>query len=293
MTAAGRTTSFAAGNSAASPTGLEQTLGMLSHAMQLGSARLAVRSWGGLARLGVFSLPTCARAGQCRLLSSQNGRRPADWLCPGCGVNCFGTKNSCFKCGSFKPGPSRSAGLPGDWPCPGCGINCFASKTECFKCGTSNPNHPSAHQGLPGDWPCPGCGINCFASKPVCFKCGTPKPASRQRNSVCFERADTSVLLGLGLTATQYAERAATYAERRQAVLVPVLRVDSMTPSSPLAAVLQVGSLITSINETPSVSSVAAEILKAALTLRLEIINPGDALRNERGGMPRSHRGHF
>ena len=101
------------------------------------------------------------------------------------------------------------------------------------------------------------------------------------------------MLLGLGLTATQYAERAATYAERRQAVLVPVLRVDSMTPSSPLAAVLQVGSLITSINETPSVSSVAAEILKAALTLRLEIINPGDALRNERGGMPRSHRGHF
>ena len=29
---------------------------------------------------------------------------------------------------------------PGNWTCPGCGVNCFASKDTCFKCGGSKPD---------------------------------------------------------------------------------------------------------------------------------------------------------
>merc|ERR1712107_363126 len=87
-----------------------------------------------------------------------------DWMCPGCGINVFASKSSCFKCGTVKPG---MGGVGGVGAMGGCGI--FAGMADKFaafgKAGdTSN------------DWLCPGCGINVFASKSSCFKCGTVKP---------------------------------------------------------------------------------------------------------------------
>jgi hypothetical protein len=29
---------------------------------------------------------------------------------------------------------------PGDWVCPGCRLNCFASKDECCRCGEPKPS---------------------------------------------------------------------------------------------------------------------------------------------------------
>jgi hypothetical protein len=42
-----------------------------------------------------------------------NPRQQADWICPGCGVNCFASRTECFKCGSGKPGDSGGHGRRG------------------------------------------------------------------------------------------------------------------------------------------------------------------------------------
>eukprot|EP00927_Polykrikos_kofoidii_P064021 TRINITY_DN58_c0_g2_i2.p1 TRINITY_DN58_c0_g2~~TRINITY_DN58_c0_g2_i2.p1 ORF type:complete len:192 (-),score=34.30 TRINITY_DN58_c0_g2_i2:56-565(-) len=34
-------------------------------------------------------------------------------------------------------GGGKSDTRPGDWECPGCGLNIFASKDSCFKCGAT------------------------------------------------------------------------------------------------------------------------------------------------------------
>lgn len=46
------------------------------------------------------------------------------------------------KGGKGKDGKGKDGGKggkPGDWTCPGCGINVFASKDTCFKCGEGRP----------------------------------------------------------------------------------------------------------------------------------------------------------
>jgi len=111
--------------------------------------------------------------------------RPGDWVCPSCGINCYGSKMECFKCGT--PKPAHLVGMdsrPGDWACPSCGINVFASKDSCFKCGaTKPPGHitpaigPPSQLTRPGDWTCPSCQAHCFGSRNDCFRCHAPKPA--------------------------------------------------------------------------------------------------------------------
>lgn len=46
--------------------------------------------------------------------------------------------------GGFGNGPSRR---PGDWTCPQCGAHCFGSKESCYKCGTPKPGGKMASKG--------------------------------------------------------------------------------------------------------------------------------------------------
>jgi hypothetical protein len=67
-----------------------------------------------------------------------------DWVCPDCNMNCFGSKDKCFKCGCFRSrglrGESKLSGLPklkpGDWICS-CGEMNFSKRNVCRKCGSS------------------------------------------------------------------------------------------------------------------------------------------------------------
>ena len=58
------------------------------------------------------------------------GGKSGDWTCSGCGATVFGSRASCYKCGTVGGNIK-----PGDWTCGGCGANVFASKTACFRCG--------------------------------------------------------------------------------------------------------------------------------------------------------------
>mmetsp|Transcript_89522 Transcript_89522/g.187026 ORF Transcript_89522/g.187026 Transcript_89522/m.187026 type:complete len:110 (+) Transcript_89522:79-408(+) len=42
--------------------------------------------------------------------------------------------------GGGKGGGGKGQTKPGDWTCPGCGMNVFASKDSCFKCGGRKPS---------------------------------------------------------------------------------------------------------------------------------------------------------
>eukprot|EP00929_Paragymnodinium_shiwhaense_P104409 TRINITY_DN6880_c0_g1_i1.p1 TRINITY_DN6880_c0_g1~~TRINITY_DN6880_c0_g1_i1.p1 ORF type:complete len:292 (+),score=56.62 TRINITY_DN6880_c0_g1_i1:76-876(+) len=65
-------------------------------------------------------------------------RREGDWDCASCGLLVFASKDSCFKCGSRRPG-GRPAAVSqrreGDWSCQFCGTLVFAQKEQCYKCG--------------------------------------------------------------------------------------------------------------------------------------------------------------
>ena len=144
------------------------------------------------------SSTTTASTAQTNGGNGKNGR-PGDWRCPSCNAMCFGSRNTCFKCGADRPANASQGGngrrRPGDWTCPNCGSNVFASKDRCFKCNTPKPasagvvttpsaantaggngDSKSSGQGRPGDWVCPSCGAMCFGSKSSCYKCGAPKP---------------------------------------------------------------------------------------------------------------------
>uniref|UniRef100_A0A7S1LRM7 Poly [ADP-ribose] polymerase n=1 Tax=Neobodo designis TaxID=312471 RepID=A0A7S1LRM7_NEODS len=125
--------------------------------------------------------------------------RQPDWNCPKCGHLVFGSKPSCFKCGTTNPAggsaggaiapptaaPPAAAGKVPDWPCPNCNIIVFGSKPACFKCGAKNPGSAGAPVApavtatpKAADWTCPTCALVVFASKPACPKCQTPRPTA-------------------------------------------------------------------------------------------------------------------
>lgn len=134
------------------------------------------------------------------MMGLDGNSRPGDWICRNCGVNCYGSKSECFKCGTPKPAGGGGMGgmmgfdappgttRPGDWVCGSCNATVFASKSECFKCGAQRPSQPQlaavgmsmfgnpADQKRPGDWTCPTCQVNVFGSRSECFRCRAPKP---------------------------------------------------------------------------------------------------------------------
>jgi hypothetical protein len=75
----------------------------------------------------------------------------------------------------------------GDWLCPNCSVNCFASRNECFRCSTPRPHGGGGGRGYggrgglggggfsgpfsggpprrEGDWFCPTCSANVFGTR--------------------------------------------------------------------------------------------------------------------------------
>jgi len=84
-------------------------------------------------------------------------RKPGDWNCTDCGAEVFASRDTCFKCGSAKPGGGGGGGKDGGK-------------------GGKDGGKDSGKGGKAGDWTCPGCNANVFASKDSCFKCGEVKP---------------------------------------------------------------------------------------------------------------------
>lgn len=62
-----------------------------------------------------------------------------------------------------------------DWACPACSAHVFGSRTSCYKCGTTRPQHSAPARA--GDWTCPACHAHVFGHKAACFRCGVGRPA--------------------------------------------------------------------------------------------------------------------
>ncbi|KAL6781252.1 hypothetical protein ACKKBG_A10390 [Auxenochlorella protothecoides x Auxenochlorella symbiontica] len=96
------------------------------------------------------------------------GAREGDWLCPGCGNNCFGWRDVCNRCNT----PKGDAGAGGGGG--GGGRGDFGGGRGDF--GGGRGGGRGGGGGRPGDWPCPSCGNNCFGWRDRCNRCNTPKP---------------------------------------------------------------------------------------------------------------------
>eukprot|EP01061_Rhynchopus_euleeides_P022003 TRINITY_DN35891_c0_g1_i1.p1 TRINITY_DN35891_c0_g1~~TRINITY_DN35891_c0_g1_i1.p1 ORF type:complete len:498 (+),score=199.57 TRINITY_DN35891_c0_g1_i1:146-1495(+) len=72
-------------------------------------------------------------------------QRAPDWTCPSCSATVYGSKSSCFRCGTSKDGKKAA-----DWLCNNCNAVVFATKTHCFKCNAPRGNAIDAPANMSG-----------------------------------------------------------------------------------------------------------------------------------------------
>ena len=150
---------------------------------------------------------------------SSSRRFKSDWHCKICDLMIFGSKDKCFKCGTFKSKCANSRlnfGID-DWKCS-CGETNFRKRDKCRKCEKSkselnginvvrNPNEnlsieqqnkPIEQQNKPpirqGDWKCLCNELN-FSYRSICRGCnrqrnGELSPASKMENLKLAEKED-------------------------------------------------------------------------------------------------------
>jgi hypothetical protein len=97
------------------------------------------------------------------------------------------------------------------------------------------------------------------------------QPASREGNTVTFNRRDPSVMLGMGLTCVNAAQERRVAWQYRD--LGTILRVDSFLPGSPFSSVLKIGDFITGINGARAASQNASALFKCSTCIRLEVFD--------------------
>jgi len=116
------------------------------------------------------------------------GARPADWWCARCAFTVWGSKASCSKCGTRRPGSRAPEAVPAPIP---------ALPTA----STPVPvTVPVAVPSRSGDWTCAACGVNNFAKRRVCFKCDVPKPAQAKEGHALQAVAECAVCMGTQAT---------------------------------------------------------------------------------------------
>src|SRR3989442_277076 len=81
-------------------------------------------------------------------------RKHADWDCPQCGYDNFGSNDKCNKCGCYrskaiKTQQAQQEMKKGDWRCT-CGELVFASRNNCRRCDAKRPTPENTAQPTTG-----------------------------------------------------------------------------------------------------------------------------------------------